>query len=148
MRFKRDVIGVGNIEREVIFRFTGLPNHLLRVFVHAHITAARPAAQLTWYPQAINLGVVRGPSAVGGQEFTVLVPKNISLGTPRASPKSISVVRLSGHQQIDEFGRTAFNFVIVLRHPHSGYVNDKVTITTTDKFVPKIVVRITGLVGR
>jgi hypothetical protein len=151
MAFKRNLIGVGNIEREVLFSFVGYPNHFLRVVVYAHMTTAHPPVQLTWYPQAINLGLVRNNSVLGGQEFTVLTPKTVSLQAPTVSSKDIQVIRLNGSagkSQVDDFGRTAHEFVVDLSNLPAGEVDQKVTIRTTDKYIPKIVIPITGRVDK
>lgn len=151
MKFKRDIIGIGNIEREVLFSFAGYPNHFLRVVVYAHMTTAHPPVQLTWYPQAINLGLVRNNSVLGGQEFTVLTPKGVSLGFPAASSKVIRVIRLGdsgGQREVDDFGRTVHEFVVDLSNLPAGEVDQNVTIRTTDKYIPKIVIPITGQVEK
>ena len=147
MTFDRSVIGIGNIEREVLLSFTGYPHHLLEIIVKCHITATHPPIQLTWYPQAIDLVVVRNRKALGGEEFTILTPKGISLQTPLVSSKFIHVIQLrdSGDKpQVDYFGRTAHEFVVDLSHMPAGSVNEKITIATTDKYVPSIVIPITG----
>jgi hypothetical protein len=151
MSFKRNLIGIGNIEREVLFSFAGYSNHFLRVVVYAHITTAHPPAQLTWYPQAIDLGQVRNRNLLGGQEFTILTPKGIFLQTPDVSSKSIQVIRLEdsvGQSQVDDFGRKAHEFVVDLSNLPAGEVDQKITIRTTDKYIPKIVIPITGRVDK
>lgn len=151
LRFKRDVIGIGNIEREVLFQFTNNPNHWLKVVVHAHITATHPPIQLTWYPSQVNLGVVKNTKSLAGEEFTVLTPKGESLGQPISSSKEVSIIVLAnpgGVPQTDDFGRTVHNYVIDLSKLSKGFVNDMVTITTTDKHVPKIVIPISGEVEK
>ena len=149
LKFKRSVIGIGNIEREVLFRFANGPKHVMEVVVHAHITATYPPIQLTWYPSQIDLGVVRRRSKLSGEEFTVLVPKGISLRPPICSSRYLSVIAVAGAggaPQTDDFGRTVRNYVIDLAKLPKGFVNDKITILSTDKHVPKIVIPITGQV--
>ena len=112
LKFKRSVIGIGNIEREVLFQFSNDPKHVLDVVVHAHITATHPPIQLTWYPSQIDLGVIRHRSKLSGEEFTVLVPKGDSLRPPICSSKDISVIAVAGSggvPQTDGFGRTVPN---------------------------------------
>ncbi len=147
MKFRRSVIGIGNIEREVLFRFAGYNGHLLRVVIQAHITAAHTPTQLTWYPSQVSLGIVRNRNNLNGEEFTVLVPKGELLGRPISSTKNISVIELaspSGVPQTDDFGRTVQNYVIDLANLPDGLVDDKITIPTTDKHVPRIVIHVEG----
>ncbi|MGC8624273.1 MAG: hypothetical protein ACP5VQ_03280 [Phycisphaerae bacterium] len=147
LSFGRSEIGTGNIVPEVLLSFVGYPHHWLRVLVKCHITAKHPPIQLTWYPQAICLGVVRKPDALGCEEFTVLTPKGISLRSVTVSSKSIRVIPLNnpgGKPEIDEFGRAAHEFVVDLSRLPAGAVNQTVTVETTDKYVPNIVVPITG----
>ena len=151
LKFKRGVIGIGNIEREVLFQFTNDPARWLRVVVHAHITATHPPIQLTWYPTQIDFGVARRRKKLAGEEFTVLTPKGESLGQPISSSKEVSIIVLAnpgGVPQTDDFGRTVHNYVIDLSKLPKGFVGDKVTIATTDKHVPKIVIPISGEVEK
>lgn len=147
LSFDRSEIGTGNIVREVLISFVGYPHHWLRVLVKCHITAKHPPIQLTWYPQTFCLGVVRKPDALGCEEFTVLTPKGISLRSVTVSSKSIRVIPLNnpgGKPEIDEFGRAAHEFVVDLSRLPAGAVNQTVTVETTDKYVPNIVIPITG----
>ena len=151
LKFKRSVIGIGNIEREVLFQFSNDPKHVMEVVVHAHITATHPPIQLTWYPSQIDLGVVRHRSKLSGEEFTVLVPRGISLRPPICSSKYLSIIAVAeagGAPQTDDFGRTVHNYVIDLAKLPKGFVDDKITINTTDKHVPKIVIPVDGQIGQ
>ncbi|MHB1766791.1 MAG: DUF1573 domain-containing protein [Phycisphaerae bacterium] len=151
LKFKRSVIGIGSIEREVLLQFSNDPKHVLEVVVQAHITATHPPIQLTWYPSQIDFGVIRHRKALSGEEFTVLTPQGESLSQPVSSSKNISVIALvspDGQVQTDDFGRTVHNYVIDLAKLPKGFVNDKVTITTTDNHVPKIVIPISGEVEK
>lgn len=147
--FKRESIGVGNIDREVLLKFTGNRKHWVTVFVRAHVTAKHPPIQLTWYPSQINFGVVRHHGRPGREAFTVLVPKRDSIGPPVASSESLSVIavtNLGGASPHDAFGRIVHSYVIDLAKLPKGFIDDKITISTTDKSVPKIVIPITGQV--
>jgi|GEM_PF-3214142 len=149
LSFSRAEIGVGIIAREVFISFKGYPGHFLKVLVKCHVTATHPPIQLTWYPQAIDLGVLRSPAPPAAQAFTVLTPKGILLRAPTASPNLTCVARTSdseGKQLVDGFGRTAHEFSVSFGHLPTGVINGKVTIRTTDKYVPKIVIPITGQV--
>lgn len=151
LTFDRAAIGIGKIDREVLFSFTGYPNHFLKVLVRCNITANHAPTQLTWYPQVINLGVVRNGTKLGGEEFTVLTPKGVTLGTPVVSSGNIRVIKLeasSGGTRVDEFGRAAHEFVVDLSRVTAGQVNEKIRIATTDKYVPQIVVRIVGRLAK
>ncbi len=151
LKFKRDVIGIGNIEREVLFQFTNDPGQALRVVIHAHITATHPPIQLTWYPSQIDIGTVRHRKELAGEEFTVLTPKGETLGLPVSSSKEVSVIALAspgGKPESDDFGRTVHNYVIDLANLPNGFVDDKIIIKTTDKHVPKIVIPISGEVEK
>lgn len=151
LSFSRAEIGVGIITREVLISLKGYRGHFVKVLVKCHITATHPPIQLTWYPQAIDLGVVRESVLVAAQGFTVLTPKGVSLKTASASSKVVAVTRLGnrgGEPQTDSFGRTAHEFVVHFIHLPLGAINQKITIRTTDKYVPKIVIRITGQVEK
>ncbi len=151
LTFSRSEIGIGPVTREAIILFNGYPGRPLHVIVHCDVLTGQVAAQLTWYPQAIDLGVVRGRKTPADQEFTVLTPRGVALNAPRASSKAIRVIRLAvpgGKPQVDRSGRTAHEFVIDFSRLPFGPVNLDVTLGTTDKYVPNIVIPITGQVQR
>ena len=149
--FKRDAIGVGRIDREVLLKFTGNPKHWITVFVRAHVTVKHPPVQLTWYPSQIDLGVVRHRRSLVGEAITVLVPRGDSVGPPASSSRSLSVTAAAnrgGIPQTDNFGRIVHSYLIDTARLPQGLVDDRITITTTDEYVPKIVIPITGQVER
>ncbi len=131
--------------------FTGFRGHLLRVMVRGHIAIAPSPARLTWYPQAICLGLVHTGGTIRAEEFTVLTPRGISLKFPTVSSNFLRVARLKGEggkPVIDELGRTAHVFVVEFSKPPAGMVREKITIGVTDKYVPEIVIPITGRIER
>lgn len=152
LSFSRAEIGVGIIAREVLISFKGYPGHFLKVLVKCHITATHPPIQLTWYPQAIDLGVLRSPASPPAAEgFTVLTPKGVLLKAPRASPNLIRVARIgnpSGKAPVDDFGRTAHEFSVSFSRLPIGPIGGRITVRTTDEYLPKIVIPITGQVER
>ncbi len=145
--FSRGKIPRGTSEREVLLTFTGQPGKVFTVVVRTDISAAGEASQLNWFPQLIQLGNVKHGSSLGCEELTILVPQSISLATPQVSSKYLRILpirNLAGKTPQDQYGRMVEHFAVDLSRLPAGAVNQTVTVETTDKYVPNIVIPITG----
>jgi hypothetical protein len=152
LRFSREEVGAGRVIRQVLLSFVGGPRRPMLVVLKLNVMVARPKAQLLWYPQSICLGVIRRLGALKPQHFSILTPRGVALRVPTISPPDmVRVAQISSpgdKPETDSFGRTAHEFVVHFLHLPGGAISEKVTIGTTDKYVPKIVIPITGQVEK
>lgn len=143
--FNKAAIGSGRVERLIMLKLknASVPNVVIKLKMN--VIRTKDAAQLAWFPERLDLGIINKEQAVKEKLIiTLFVPRNNSIIAERSELIDGAVIESDQNGGGEDNSRTTFRYVGSLKTADDGNISTSVKLQVRGKLEQEIVIPVTG----